>query len=66
MVLAGSSETLKRATLVQFETGIIEYNKGGACWYEVDELLRQYGFYLYDMGISSGMNWLFIQRLLDN
>jgi FkbM family methyltransferase len=49
MVLSGAAETLKRATLVQFEASIIEYNKGGACWYEIDELLRSYGFHLYDM-----------------
>jgi hypothetical protein len=50
MVLSGASETLKRATLVQFEASIIEYNKGGACWYQIDELLRCHGYYLYDMG----------------
>jgi FkbM family methyltransferase len=50
MVLSGASETLKRATCVQLEVSIIEYNKGGACWYEIDELLRRHGYHLYDMG----------------
>ena len=32
------------------ETGPIEYNEGGACFYELDEFLRGHGFYLYDFG----------------
>ena len=48
MVLLGATETLKKATFVQFEVSVIEYNKGGACWHEVDELLRRNGFYFYD------------------
>ena len=50
MVLLGATETLKKATFVQFEVSVIEYNKGGACWHEVDKLLRQNGFYFYDSG----------------
>ncbi|KAL3798071.1 hypothetical protein HJC23_012362 [Cyclotella cryptica] len=50
MVLSGATETLKRTTCVQLEVSIIEYNKGGACWYEIESLLRQHGFFLYDMG----------------
>lgn len=49
MVLSGATKTLRRATLVQFEASIVEYNKGGACWYQIDELLRSHGFHLYDM-----------------
>eukprot|EP00751_Fragilariopsis_kerguelensis_P012936 CAMPEP_0170774644 /NCGR_PEP_ID=MMETSP0733-20121128/10076_1 /TAXON_ID=186038 /ORGANISM="Fragilariopsis kerguelensis, Strain L26-C5" /LENGTH=358 /DNA_ID=CAMNT_0011117231 /DNA_START=365 /DNA_END=1441 /DNA_ORIENTATION=+ len=49
MVLSGATETLKRATFVQMEVSVIEYNKGGACWFDLDDLLRQHGFYLYDM-----------------
>ena len=48
MVLLGATETLKKATFVQLEVSVIEYNKGGACWHEVDELLRRNGFYFYD------------------
>ena len=48
MVLSGGMETLNRTTFVQLEVSIVEYNKGGACWYEIDEFLRQHGFYLYD------------------
>ena len=48
MVLLGATETLKKATFVQFEVSVIEYNKGGACLHEVDELLRRNGFYFYD------------------
>ena len=49
MVLSGATETLKQATFVQVEVSVIEYNKGGACWFDLDDLLRQHGFYLYDM-----------------
>jgi len=49
MVLSGATETLKRATFVQMEVSVIEYNKGGACWFDLDNLLRQHGFYLYDL-----------------
>lgn len=50
MVLSGAVETLRRTTCVQLEVSTIEYNKGGACWYEIDAFLRHHGFYLYDMG----------------
>eukprot|EP00559_Dactyliosolen_fragilissimus_P008314 CAMPEP_0184860968 /NCGR_PEP_ID=MMETSP0580-20130426/5748_1 /TAXON_ID=1118495 /ORGANISM="Dactyliosolen fragilissimus" /LENGTH=345 /DNA_ID=CAMNT_0027358269 /DNA_START=41 /DNA_END=1078 /DNA_ORIENTATION=+ len=49
-VLSGASDTLKRATFVQMEVSIVEYNQGGACWFELDALLREHGFYLYDLG----------------
>ena len=50
MVLLGATETLKKATFVQFEASVIQYNKGGACLHEVDELLRKHGFFFYDSG----------------
>jgi len=48
MVLSGAIETLSKATFVQLEVSVIEYNKGGSCWHEIDEFLRQHGFHFYD------------------
>lgn len=48
VVLSGAAETLSKATFVQLEVSVIEYNKGGSCWHEIDELLRQSGFHFYD------------------
>ena len=48
MVLAGATETLKKATFVQLEVSIIQFNKGSPCWHDVDEFLRRHGFYFYD------------------
>lgn len=48
VVLAGATETLKKATFVQLEVSVVQYNKGAACWYEVDAFLRKHGFYFYD------------------
>mmetsp|Transcript_20805 Transcript_20805/g.34305 ORF Transcript_20805/g.34305 Transcript_20805/m.34305 type:complete len:339 (-) Transcript_20805:30-1046(-) len=48
MVLSGASETLKKVTFVQLEVSVIEYNKGGSCWHEIDEILRHNGFHFYD------------------
>ena len=50
VVLQGATELLHAATFIQFESSAIEYNRGGACHYEVDLFLRQHGFYLYDFG----------------
>jgi len=50
MVLSGATETLKRTTFVQFEVSVVEYNKGGVCWHELDAFLRQHGFHFYDSG----------------
>lgn len=47
-MLAGATETLKKATFVQLEVSVIQYNKGAACWYEVDAFLRKHGFFFYD------------------
>lgn len=49
LVLEGASQTLAEATFVQVEVSVIEYNKGGACMWEVDEAFRSHGFYLYEM-----------------
>jgi hypothetical protein len=53
MVLAGATETLKKATFVQLlEVSVIqEYKTGAACWYEIDAFLHRHGF--YDSGDSS-------------
>jgi FkbM family methyltransferase len=50
MVLRGGPKVLEAATFVQLESGSIEYNAGGCCFYEIDEILRSHGFYLYDIG----------------
>jgi FkbM family methyltransferase len=50
LVFQGATKALEQATFVQFEGSTIEYNEGGACFYEIDELLRSYGFYLYEVG----------------
>jgi FkbM family methyltransferase len=49
-VLKGAEQALSQATFVQFEAGTIEYNQGGACFFEIDEFLRQHGFFFYDFG----------------
>jgi len=50
MVLGGATETLKKATFVQLEVSVIQYNAGAACWYDIDAFLRKHGFYFYDSG----------------
>jgi FkbM family methyltransferase len=50
VVLKGGPKALSQATFVQLETGPISYNSGGACFHEVDELLRSHGFFWYDLG----------------
>jgi FkbM family methyltransferase len=50
MVLKGGSKVLEAATFVQLESGLIEYNAGGCCFFELDDLLRSHGFHLYDFG----------------
>lgn len=49
-VLKGATDILKEVSFVQFEASVIEYNKGGSCYFQVDEYLREHGFFLYDMG----------------
>mmetsp|Transcript_4024 Transcript_4024/g.10202 ORF Transcript_4024/g.10202 Transcript_4024/m.10202 type:complete len:222 (+) Transcript_4024:287-952(+) len=48
MLLQGATETLKRVTFVQMEVSVVEYNRGGACWFDLDAFMRQHGFYFYD------------------
>lgn len=50
MVLRGGSKVLQAATFVQLESGLVEYNAGGCCLFELDEILRDNGFYLYEFG----------------
>ena len=46
LVLGGASETLTKATFVQLEVSVVEYNQGGPCWLvEMDDVLRKHGFY---------------------
>lgn len=49
IVLQGATKALQEASFVLFESGTIEYNEGSACWYEIDEYLRQHGFYWFDI-----------------
>lgn len=49
LVLEGGTETLSKASFVQLETSLIEYNAGGACFHDIDAFLRSQGFYLYEM-----------------
>lgn len=50
VVLQGASNILRQVTFVQLEVSLIQYNEGGACMWQVDELLRANGFFLYDLG----------------
>jgi hypothetical protein len=59
VVLSGATETLKKATFVQLEISLVEYNHGGACWHEVDHVLRRNGYFLYDFGDASRNQKLF-------
>lgn len=59
VVLSGATETLKKATFVQLEISVVEYNHGGACWHEVDHVLRRNGYFLYDFGDASRNQKLF-------
>jgi hypothetical protein len=47
MVLAGATETLKKATFVQLEVSVVQYNEGAVCWHETDAFLHEHGFYFY-------------------
>lgn len=49
-VLRGGLQTLVQATFVQVEASFVQLNEGGACYWQVEELLRQHGFALYDVG----------------
>lgn len=49
MVLQGASNILSQVAFVQLEVSLVQYNQGGACWWQIDEVLRKCGFYLYDL-----------------
>jgi FkbM family methyltransferase len=49
VVLQGAHNILQQVTFVQLEVSLVQYNQGGACWWEIDALLRSYGFYAYDV-----------------
>ena len=50
LVLEGASKALSQATFVQFEASLINYNPGGACYFDVDQFLRQHGYFIHDFG----------------
>mmetsp|Transcript_22717 Transcript_22717/g.39913 ORF Transcript_22717/g.39913 Transcript_22717/m.39913 type:complete len:353 (+) Transcript_22717:194-1252(+) len=50
LVLEGASKTLERVTFVHLEQSIVNYNPGGACYFDVDSFLRSKGFYPHDFG----------------
>jgi len=54
-VLKGAEKTMKRTLFVLTELSNHETYKGGARYYEVDQLLREYGFVLQN--IFSGYNY---------
>lgn len=49
IVFEGATKALEQATFVQFEASTIVFNEGGACFFEIDEMLRSHGFYLYEI-----------------
>lgn len=49
LVLQGGLETLAKASFIQLESSITEYNAGGSCFFEVDAFLRSKGFYWYEI-----------------
>ena len=50
LVLEGARETLARVTWIHLELSAVNYNPGGACYFEVDSFLRSQGFFLHDHG----------------
>lgn len=50
IALQGATQALEAATFVTLEASVTEYNAGGACFFEMDQLLRDAGFYIYDFG----------------
>jgi hypothetical protein len=49
VVLQGAHNILQQVTFVQLEISLVQYNQRGACWWEIDALLRSYGFCAYDV-----------------
>ena len=60
LALKGATKVLEHATFVQFEASLIEYNENGACFSEIDQLLRDHGFVWYDMGDIARDESLFV------
>mmetsp|Transcript_30924 Transcript_30924/g.45726 ORF Transcript_30924/g.45726 Transcript_30924/m.45726 type:complete len:368 (+) Transcript_30924:45-1148(+) len=50
LVMEGATETLKKTAFVHLEMGVVNYNPGSACYYDVDAFLRSQGFFLHDFG----------------
>lgn len=59
VALEGANAILKIASVVTLEMSLVEYNKGGSCYDEVDQRLRSHGFTLYDMLGASHVPHLF-------
>jgi len=49
VALRGATKALKSVSLVTLELSLIDYNQGGACYFEVDDFLRSQGFSMYDI-----------------
>lgn len=62
VVLRGATAVLQQATFVQLEASLVEYNQGGGCLHEIDDLLRQQGYFLYDFGDQTVSPRLFKTR----
>ena len=50
VVLQGATEVLKQVTFIQLEASTVQYNLGGSCMWQVDQILRGAGYALYDLG----------------
>lgn len=50
LALLGATQVLQAATFVTLEASVVDYNAGGACLFEIDQGLRDAGFYIYDFG----------------
>ena len=50
VALQGATKALEAATFVTLEATAVDYNAGGACLFEIDQFLRDAGFYIYDFG----------------
>jgi FkbM family methyltransferase len=50
VVLKGATKVLQQASFVLLETSLVEFNRGGACYWEIDYYLRSLGYRMYEMG----------------
>jgi len=48
LVLQGGMETLSKASVIQFVATSVALQPNDSCFFEMDQLLRSKGFYLYD------------------